>query len=109
MGTKWLLAVLTTSVSVASAQSPRARARDLGVAPGIFMTGALNAITDVSGVRVGQVTLNEGDKIRTGITAIFPHAGNAYLERVPAAACGRSTRWWRRRTTARSTTFARVP
>jgi D-aminopeptidase len=76
---------LAACVSLAAAQAPRARARDLGVAPGIFKTGALNAITDVSGVRVGQVTLNEGEKIRTGITAIFPHAGNAYLERVPAA------------------------
>ena len=64
---------------------PRVRARDLGVAPGIFKTGKWNAITDVTGVRVGQVSLVEGDTIRTGITAILPHAGNAYLERVPAA------------------------
>lgn len=77
--------LLAMCVPVARAQSPRVRARDLGVAPGIFKTGALNGITDVAGVRVGQVTLSEGDKIRTGITAIFPHAGNAYLERVPAA------------------------
>jgi len=67
------------------AQQPRVRARELGVAPGIFKPGALNAITDVSGVRVGQVTLHEGDKIRTGVTAIHPHTGNAYLDRVPAA------------------------
>ena len=64
---------------------PRARARDLGVAPGIFRPGPLNAITDVAGVRVGQVTISEGDKVRTGITAILPHEGNAYLDRVPAA------------------------
>jgi D-aminopeptidase len=57
----------------------------MGVAPGVFKPGALNAITDVAGVRVGQVTLNEGDRIRTGVTAILPHAGNSYLERVPAA------------------------
>ena len=68
-----------------AAGPPRARARDLGVAPGIFKTGPLNAITDVSGVRVGQVTLREGDRIRTGVTAILPHGGNAYLDRVPAA------------------------
>jgi D-aminopeptidase len=73
------------SASLAGAQTPRVRARDLGVAPGIFQPGALNAITDVAGVRVGQVTLNEGDKVRTGVTAILPHPGNAYLERVPAA------------------------
>lgn len=64
---------------------PRVRARDLGVTPGIFKPGKWNAITDVAGVRVGQVSLVEGDTIRTGITAILPHAGNAYLERVPAA------------------------
>jgi D-aminopeptidase len=63
----------------------RVRARALGVAPGIFAPGALNAITDVAGVRVGQVTLAEGDRVRTGVTAILPHEGNAYLSRVPAA------------------------
>ncbi|MCE9602628.1 MAG: P1 family peptidase [Gemmatimonadetes bacterium] len=63
----------------------RVRARDLGVAPGIFAPGPLNAITDVGGVRVGQVTLSEGDRVRTGVTAILPHDGNAYLSRVPAA------------------------
>lgn len=68
-----------------SQPEPRVRARELGVEPGIFKPGALNAITDVAGVRVGQVTLIEGDNVRTGITAILPHAGNAYLERVPAA------------------------
>ncbi len=61
------------------------RARALGVAPGIFPTGKLNAITDVAGVRVGQTTLVRGDSVRTGVTAILPHAGNAFLDRVPAA------------------------
>ncbi len=64
---------------------PRLRARDLGVAPGIFRPGPLNAITDVAGVRVGQVTLRDGDRIRTGITAILPTGENAFLDRVPAA------------------------
>ena len=63
----------------------RARARDLGVAPGVFGPGANNAITDVAGVRVGQTTVTEGAGVRTGVTAIVPHEGNAYLERVPAA------------------------
>ncbi|MBW7935069.1 MAG: P1 family peptidase, partial [Gemmatimonadaceae bacterium] len=63
----------------------RARARDLGVAPGIFAPGAYNAITDVAGVRVGHVTVTEGAGVRTGITAILPHEGNAYGDRVPAA------------------------
>src|SRR4051812_2263153 len=63
----------------------RARARDLRVAPGIFPTGRLNAITDVAGVRVGHATLIEGASVRTGVTAILPHAGNLFLDRVPAA------------------------
>lgn len=79
-----VLVVLAFSLS-AVAQEKRVRARDLGIAPGIFATGEHNAITDVAGVRVGQVTLREGERIRTGVTAILPHAGNAYLSRVPAA------------------------
>lgn len=79
-------ALLGLCALVASAQeAPRARARDLGVAPGIFAPGHYNAITDVAGVRVGQVTLAEGDSVRTGVTAILPHPGNAYRSRVPAA------------------------
>lgn len=79
-------ALLGLCTLVASAQeAPRARARDLGVAPGIFAPGHYNAITDVAGVRVGQVTLAEGDSVRTGVTAILPHPGNAYRSRVPAA------------------------
>ena len=76
--------VLTAFAVQAQAQE-RVRARDLGVAPGIFAPGKLNAITDVAGVRVGQVTLSEGDNIRTGVTAILPHGGNTYRSRVPAA------------------------
>ncbi len=74
------MAAMTTSLS-----AQRARARDLGVAPGVFAPGANNAITDVAGVRVGHVTVTEGAGVRTGVTAIIPHEGNAYLDRVPAA------------------------
>ena len=63
----------------------RPRARELGVAPGVLPPGPLNAITDVAGVLVGQVTVIDADSVRTGITAILPHAGNLFLERVPAA------------------------
>jgi D-aminopeptidase len=88
--TACLLALLLAAapfahVAAAPGDGERMRARELGVAPGIFAPGRLNAITDVEGVRVGQVTLKRGDNVRTGITAIFPHAGNAYLSRVPAA------------------------
>jgi D-aminopeptidase len=62
----------------------RCRARGLGLAPGVLPPGPLNAITDIAGVRVGQVTLIEGDAIRTGVTAILLHGGNLYQERVPA-------------------------
>jgi D-aminopeptidase len=62
----------------------RRRLRELGFAPGILPPGRLNAITDVEGVRVGHVTLIEGDSIRTGVTAILPHGGNPYREKVRA-------------------------
>jgi len=63
----------------------RPRARDLGIAPGVFSPGALNAITDVRGVRVGHATLIEGEAVRTGVTAILPHAGNLFQDKVPGA------------------------
>jgi D-aminopeptidase len=66
-------------------QPPRPRARDAGVIIGVFQPGPINAITDVDGVRVGQTTVNAGDTIHTGVTAILPHAGNIFQERVPAA------------------------
>ena len=81
-----LIALALAAPSLAIAQAPnRARARDLGVAPGIFAPGPLNAITDVAGVKVGQVTITSGDSIHTGITAILPHDGNVFFDRVPAA------------------------
>jgi len=67
-----------------SSSAPRRRARELGIAPGVLPTGPLNAITDVNGVRVGHVTLIEGADIRTGVTAILPHAGNLFQDKVPA-------------------------
>ncbi len=63
----------------------RPRARQAGVIVGSLSPGPLNAITDVAGVRVGHTTVVEGDRIRTGVTAIMPHAGNVFVERVPAA------------------------
>ncbi len=63
----------------------RPRARDLGIQPGVFQPGPLNAITDVEGVLVGHATVVEGDSVRTGVTAVRPHGGNLYLDRVPAA------------------------
>ena len=68
----------------ANAAENKPRARDLGIAPGVLKPGKQNAITDVSGVRVGHVTLIEGSDIRTGVTAILPHAGNLFQDKVPA-------------------------
>ncbi|HEX9493949.1 MAG TPA: P1 family peptidase, partial [Thermoanaerobaculia bacterium] len=63
----------------------RPRARDLGVTIGALPTGPLNAITDVAGVRVGHATLIRGDNVRTGVTAILPHGGNLFQEKVSGA------------------------
>ena len=68
----------------ASAQD-RPRAREAGIVVGVMPTGPLNAITDVAGVRVGHVTLIEGRDVRTGVTAVLPHGGNLFQDKVPAA------------------------
>jgi D-aminopeptidase len=79
-------AVITAAfVALAPADEPRPRARDLGIAPGVFPTGPLDAITDVAGVAVGHVTLIEGDAVRTGVTAVLPHRGNLFQEKVAGA------------------------
>ena len=79
-------ALLVALPGVAMAQNAeRPRARDLGIEVGIFEPGSHNAITDVAGVRVGQTTVVEGDRVNTGITAILPHGGDLYRDRVPAA------------------------
>ena len=64
--------------------TPRKRARELGITPGVLSTGKWNAITDVEGVRVGHVSLIEGEDVRTGVTAILPHDGNVFQDKVPA-------------------------
>src|SRR6185312_13263573 len=84
LGALACLAVLTP-VRALRAQETRARARALGVKPGIFQPGPLDGITDVHGVLVGQVTITHGDSVHTGVTAILPHAGNMFFDRVPAA------------------------
>jgi D-aminopeptidase len=65
--------------------SVRPRARELGIRIGILPPGANNAITDVSGVLVGHRTLWAGEDVRTGVTAILPHGGNVFQDKVPAA------------------------
>ena len=78
-----LLISAASAVIVVSQTKPRAR--DLGIAPGIYPPGTLNAITDVEGVRVGHTTVIEGDRVRTGVTAIVPHGGNVFQDKVAGA------------------------
>ena len=70
---------------VAGGAETRPRARDIGLSPGILAPGPLNAITDVSGVRVGHATVVRGESVRTGVTAVIPHGGNLFREKVPGA------------------------
>ena len=79
------LVLLFLAQSSFSQSSPRPRAREAGVVIGVLSPGPLNAITDVGGVLVGHTTLVRGDDIRTGVTAILPHGGNLYREKVPGA------------------------
>ena len=65
--------------------STRPRTSDLGLKIGILPTGPLNAITDVAGVEVGHTTIISGDNVRTGVTAILPHSGNLFRDKVPGA------------------------
>lgn len=87
MNNLWLftLAAAGLFTTVFAAAQGRPRARDLGIQPGAGTPGPLNAITDVAGVRVGHATLVQGDNIRTGVTAIVPHGGNLFREKVAGA------------------------
>jgi D-aminopeptidase len=78
-------AISAVSAFIVVTAETRPRARDLAVAPGVYAPGPLNAITDVPGVRVGQVTVIEGDTVRTGVTAIVPHEGNVFQDKVAGA------------------------
>ncbi len=94
MWAKFKLACLIVFVAVfvlagtvpAGDKEAKPRARQAGLKFGILKPGALNAISDVAGVKVGHLTLIEGIEVRTGVTAILPHGGNLFLEKVPAAA-----------------------
>ncbi len=80
-----LIGIVAITVATGTFAATEPRARDLGIAPGVFAPGPLNAITDVADVRVGHVTLIEGDRIRTGVTAIVPHGGNLFQDKVAGA------------------------
>lgn len=83
----WTVLVLAMTLSTLGfgQAERRPRAREVGIQAGVLPRGRDNAITDVSGVRVGHTTLIKGDSIRTGVTAIVPHGGNLFQEKVPGA------------------------
>jgi len=81
VGAAVLIAALPGVLSAQQRRSPR----ELGVTVGILPVGRYNAITDVEGIRVGHVTVTSGDSINTGVTAILPHGGNIFRDKVPAA------------------------
>ncbi len=80
-----LTAAFLAPAAIAALPAVRPRAREFGIRIGVLPPGPLNAITDVAGVRVGQVTLIEGAEVRTGVTAVLPHGGNIFQDKVPAA------------------------
>ena len=79
------LVVLGLTFAGGAAAQDRMTLREMGATVGVLPPGALNAITDVPGVRVGQVTLIEGDSINTGVTAVLPPGSNVFQRKVPAA------------------------
>ncbi len=80
-----LISILFCITIFSSLNAQKQRPRELGIKIGVLPTGTLNAITDVAGVRVGHITLVEGDKVRTGVTAILPDPGNLFQNKIPAA------------------------
>jgi D-aminopeptidase len=78
-------AALSLLLFTSATAQDRPRARDLGITPGAGTPGPLNAITDVPDVRVGQTTVVEGDRVRTGVTTVVPHGGNLFRDKVPGA------------------------
>jgi D-aminopeptidase len=79
------LVLVHATCGVTATEEKRPRLRDLGATIGVFEPGPLNGITDVRGVRVGHRTVIEGERIRTGVTAIVPHEGNVFQDKTPAA------------------------
>ncbi|WP_330999982.1 DmpA family aminopeptidase [Sphingomonas sp. IC-11] len=78
------LLAMSTGLRADPAQPAPTRAREAGIRFGILTPGPLNAITDVTGVRVGHATLVDGERVHTGVTAIFPHGDNLFQNKVPA-------------------------
>jgi D-aminopeptidase len=83
--TRWSFWLSAAVLLANGTDDRRPRARELGLSPGVFAPGPLDAITDVPGVRVGHTTIVRGDDVRTGVTAVLAHEGNLFRDKVPAA------------------------
>jgi D-aminopeptidase len=83
--THFLLSIILFLAFNSTTLAQRMRAREYGIKIGVLSPGKLNAITDVAGVKVGHITLIKGDSVRTGVTAIVPHDGNLFQQKIPAA------------------------
>jgi D-aminopeptidase len=83
--TLWSNGVVMAQPKTSATKNDRPRARDLGIVVGVMPTGPQNSIIDVAGVRVGHTTLIRGENVRTGVTAVLPHGGNLFREKVPGA------------------------
>ena len=77
--------LLSIAAGTGATGQDRPRARDLGIAPGVGQPGPANAITDVDGVKVGHTTIHLEQRVHTGVTAILPHGGNLFREKIPGA------------------------
>ena len=80
-----MLSAITLFMAMTVLAQTKPRARDLGITVGVYPSGARDAITDVDGVRVGHTTIVEGERVRTGVTAILPHGGNLFQDKVAGA------------------------
>ena len=80
-----MVAAISQVILAQTTSGSRPRVRDIGLTIGILPIGKENAITDVVGVTVGHATIIRGDNVRTGVTAILPHGGNLFQEKVPGA------------------------
>ena len=83
--TLFSMAMLFAGIPMLSNAQTRARLEDYKIKVGVLPKGHFNAITDVPGVKVGHTTLVKSDSIRTGVTAVLPHEGNLFQQKVPAA------------------------
>ena len=79
------ISIFAQSTMPDNSKNTRPRAREIGLKIGVLPTGTLNSITDVAGVRVGHTTIIKGENVRTGVTAVLPHGGNLFREKVPGA------------------------